>query len=41
MYMVDTNVLLDIITNDATWRSWSEQTIRDALLAGGVGIKPN
>ena len=38
MYMVDTNVLLDIITNDATWCSWSEQAICDALQAGTVGI---
>ena len=40
MYMVDTNVLLDIVTDDATWRSWSEQAICDALHAGTVGINP-
>ena len=40
MFLVDTNVLLDIFTDDATWRSWSERTIRDALLAGTVGINP-
>ena len=40
MFMVDTNILLDIITDDAMWRSWSEQAIRDALHAGTVGINP-
>ena len=40
MYMVDANVLLDIVTDDATWRSWSEQAICDALHAGTVGINP-
>lgn len=40
MFLVDTNVLLDIFTDDATWRSWSEGAVRDALLAGVVGINP-
>ena len=40
MFLVDTNVLLDIFTDDATWRSWSEGAIRDALLSGVVGINP-
>ena len=40
MFLADTNVLLDIFTDDPTWRSWSEKAIRDALLAGGVGINP-
>ena len=40
MFLVDTNVLLDIFTDDARWRSWSEQAVRDALLAGVVGINP-
>ena len=40
MFLVDTNVLLDIFTDDTTWRSWSERTIRDALLTGTVGINP-
>jgi predicted nucleic acid-binding protein len=38
--LVDTNVLLDIFTDDATWRSWSERAVRDALVAGGVAINP-
>ena len=40
MLLVDTNVLLDIFTDDATWRSWSERAVRDALVAGGVAINP-
>ncbi len=28
--VVDTNVLLDIITQDATWCSWSERALRKA-----------
>lgn len=40
MFLVDTNVLLDIFTDDATWRSWSEQAVRDVLVTGGVGINP-
>ena len=40
MFLVDTNVLLDIFTDDATWRPWSERAVRDALVAGGIGINP-
>ena len=40
MFLVDTNVLLDIFTNDAKWRSWSEHAVRDALVTGSVGINP-
>ena len=40
MYMADTNVLLDILTDDATWRSWSEQALCDTLHVGAVGINP-
>lgn len=40
MFLVDTNVLLDIFTDDATWRSWSERAIRDALESGSVAINP-
>ena len=38
MFLVDTNVLLDIFTNDAKWRSWSERAISDALVAGPVAV---
>ena len=40
MFLVDTNVLLDIFTDDARWRSWSEAAVRDALETGDVGINP-
>ena len=40
MFLVDTNVLLDIFTDDARWRSWSEAAIRDALVSGSVAINP-
>lgn len=38
MFLVDSNVLLDILSDDPTWRSWSEPRVRDALLEGDVGI---
>ena len=38
MFLVDTNVLLDLFTDDATWRPWSERAIRDALVAGPIAI---
>ena len=40
MFLADTNVLLDIFTDDSTWRRWSEETVRDALLTGLVAINP-
>ena len=40
MFLVDTNVLLDIFTDDARWRSWSERAVGDALVTGDVGVNP-
>ena len=40
MFLVDTNILLDIFTDDPRWRRWSELAIGDALAAGSVGINP-
>lgn len=40
MFLVDTNVLLDIFSDDPLWRPWSERAIGDALVAGPVGINP-
>ena len=40
MFLVDTNVLLDIFTDDARWRPWSEQAVGDALISGSVGVNP-
>ncbi len=40
MFLVDTNVLLDIFTDDPVWRPWSERAVGDALDTGAVGINP-
>lgn len=36
--LVDTNVLLDLFTDDPQWRSWSERALADALTTDGAGI---
>ena len=38
--LVDTNVLLDIITRDAKWRSWSEDALRNAAESTMLTINP-
>ena len=38
MVLVDSNVLLDIFTDDPTWRPWSEAALRDVRTAGSAGI---
>ncbi len=38
--LVDTNVLLDIITHDKVWRSWSENTLRKAAEHSTLVINP-
>ena len=38
MVLVDSNVLLDIVTADPDWLPWSQAALVDALLAGTVGI---
>lgn len=40
MILVDTNVLLDIVTNDATWADWSIETFKRAVAGGPVVINP-
>ena len=40
MFLADTNVLLDVFTDDPQWRSWSESALREALVAGPIGINP-
>lgn len=40
MFLVDSNVLLDIFTDDARWRPWSERAVADALVTGAVGVNP-
>lgn len=38
--LVDSNVLLDILTNDATWEPWSSAALADSVNAGQVIINP-
>jgi len=38
MILVDSNVLLDIVTADPDWLPWSQAALTDALLAGPVVI---
>jgi predicted nucleic acid-binding protein len=38
--LVDTNVLLDIITQDSAWRSWSESALREAAERSTLAINP-
>lgn len=38
--LVDTNVLLDVLTEDERWSSWSIQALADAAEAGPLFINP-
>ena len=38
--LVDTNVLVDIITQDETWSSWSEVALRKAAEHSTLAINP-
>ncbi len=38
--LVDSNVLLDLFTNDPTWATWSEARLAEAFEAGQVVINP-
>jgi predicted nucleic acid-binding protein len=38
--LVDTNVLLDILTADAQWLAWSSSELRKAKLRGVVTVNP-
>lgn len=38
MTLVDTNVLLDLVTNDSTWADWSVEQLETASLAGRLLI---
>ena len=40
MFLVDANILLDISTDDPTWKDWSERALEDALAEGNVSINP-
>jgi predicted nucleic acid-binding protein len=34
MYLVDTNVLLDLVTDDSNWSEWSLARLEEAALGG-------
>lgn len=38
MTLVDTNVLLDVVTNDPTWADWSIERLETASLTGPLFI---
>lgn len=38
--LVDTNVLLDIVTGDPVWRGWSEAALREAAERSTLAINP-
>jgi predicted nucleic acid-binding protein len=38
--LVDTNVLLDVATDDAAWATWSTQALADAFDRGDVVVNP-
>jgi hypothetical protein len=38
--LVDTNVLMDVLTGDPQWAEWSESQLADALDAGRLVINP-
>ncbi len=38
MTLVDTNVLLDLVTDDANWSEWSLARLEEAALAGPILI---
>lgn len=38
--LVDSNVILDIITEDATWARWSESALREAAERATLTINP-
>jgi len=40
MILVDSNVIIDILTVDPRWRAWSEAALRDAADREDVAINP-
>ncbi len=38
--LVDTNVLIDVITRDRTWGAWAENALRDAAERSTLAINP-
>jgi predicted nucleic acid-binding protein len=40
MILVDTNVLLDVVLDDAVWAEWSQRQLDAASLRGSICINP-
>ena len=40
MILVDTNVLLDVLTDDPAWANWSQQQLNAAALRDRLAINP-
>jgi predicted nucleic acid-binding protein len=40
MVLVDTNVLLDVLQNDAKWASWSQEQLDEAAATESLAINP-
>jgi len=40
MILVDSNVIIDVLTGDPTWSLWSESALRDAADSDEVAINP-
>lgn len=40
MVLVDANVLIDLLTDDPAWRSWSEQNLRTCAAADVLAVNP-
>ncbi len=40
MILIDTNVLLDIVTDDPAWGDWSQQQLSAAALSDRLAINP-
>lgn len=38
MFLVDTNVLLDLVTENPAWAAWSQAELEAAALLGSLGI---
>jgi len=40
MILADTNVLLDVVTDDPVWEDWSQRQLDDAVLRDRLAIVP-
>ena len=40
MILVDSNVIIDVLSGDAVWRSWSEAALADAADHDEIAVNP-